>query len=144
MKDFNGFEIFFVVCAAIGGAFVLLRLVLMFLGVGTDLDGDVDLDIDGAHVDSDVGFQVLSIHSLTSFLMMFGLVGLALYRQTGVSFLTAIGGASAAGIVSLWVIPPTFLPAHTPWKRWSAVVSFRKCSTAGSRRSTFVPRWLPC
>jgi len=106
--NLNGFEVFFLLCAIVGGFFVLVRLIMQFVGAGVDVDADVDLDIDGQHADSDVGFKLLSMHSLTSFLMMFGLVGLALYRQSGVGFMTSIVGASLAGLISVWVIGRLF------------------------------------
>jgi membrane protein implicated in regulation of membrane protease activity len=108
--DFNGFEIFFLLCAVVGGFFVLVRLVLQFLGADTHVDGDLDVDmnIDAHHADSDVGFKLLSVHGLTSFLMMFGLVGLALYRQSKVGFLGSLIGACLAGLASVWVIGRLF------------------------------------
>jgi len=104
--NLNGFEVFYLLCAIVGGFFVLVRLVMQFVGAG--IDTDADLDLDGHHTDSDVGFKLLSLHSLTSFLMMFGLVGLALYRQSEVGFVTSIVGASLAGMISVWVIGRLF------------------------------------
>ena len=66
------------------------------------------MDIDADHVDSDVGFKLLSLQSLTAFLMMFGLVGLALYRQNGVCFGGSIVGACLAGLISVWVLGRLF------------------------------------
>lgn len=109
-SDFNGLEIFFLACAIIGGFFVIMKLVLQFVGSDTDTDIGVDssTDIDTEHVDSDVGFRLLSIHGLSAFFMMFGLVGLAFYRQSQVGVVTSIVGAVAAGIVSVWVIGKIF------------------------------------
>jgi hypothetical protein len=104
----NGFEMFFLLCAVVGGFFVLVRLVLQFLGADADVDGDFDVDIDADHADSDVGFKLLSMHGLTSFLMMFGLVGLALYRQSGVGFFGSLLGACVAGLAAVWVIGRLF------------------------------------
>jgi len=109
-SDFNGLEVFFLACAVIGGFFVLAKLVLQFIGGDTDTDVgvDSDIDIDTAHVDSDVGFRLLSMHGLSAFFMMFGLVGLALYRQSQVGVIISIIGAVAAGMVSVWVIGKLF------------------------------------
>lgn len=109
-SDFNGLEVFFLACAVIGGFFVLAKLVLQFIGGDTDTDVgvDSDIDIDTAHVDSDVGFRLLSMHGLSAFFMMFGLVGLALYRQSQVGVIISIIGAVAAGMASVWVIGKLF------------------------------------
>lgn len=109
-SDFNGLEIFFLACAIVGGFFVLFKLVMQFAGGDTDTDAGVDSDIgvDVEHVDSDVGFRLLSMHGLSAFFMMFGLVGLALYRQSQVGVIISIVGAVAAGLASVWVIGKIF------------------------------------
>lgn len=115
--DFNGLEMFFLACAIIGGFFVLLKLVTQFIGgdtdsAGTVADGNIDMDIDTEHMDSDMGFRFLSMHGLSAFFMMFGLVGLAFYRQSQVGVIISIFGAVAAGIVSVWIIGKLFQGAR--------------------------------
>ena len=107
-SNLNGFELFFLICAIVGGFFVLIRLIMQFIGADAELDTDLDTGIDSQHVDSDIGFKVLSMHSLTSFLMMFGLVGFALYRQSGAGMFFSTLGASVAGAASVWVIGRIF------------------------------------
>jgi len=105
--QFNGIEVFFLVCALVGGIFVVVRLVMQFMGIDHDADGDYGTgghDFDSHHADSDVGFKILSLHGLTSFLMMFGLVGLALYRQSKTGTFISIVGAIVGGLVSVWII----------------------------------------
>jgi membrane protein implicated in regulation of membrane protease activity len=107
----NGLELFFVVCAVIGGIFVLMRMVTKFIGADHSLDGGVDVDgpgLDTHHADSDMGFRILSVHGLTAFMMMFGLVGLALHRQSGMGVFVSMGGAVAAGLASVWLIGKLF------------------------------------
>jgi len=104
--NLNSFEIFFLACALIGGFFVLIRLILQFAGGDSDIDTDVD--IDAHHTDADAGFKLLSMHGLTSFLMMFGLVGLAFYRQNQAGFFVSIVGGTGAGLASVWVIGRLF------------------------------------
>lgn len=104
----NGFETFFLLCAIIGSFFLVVRMVMQFVGADVDADADFDVDIDADHIDSDVGFKVLSLQSLTAFLMMFGLVGLALYRQNGVCFTGSMVGACLAGLAAVWVIGRLF------------------------------------
>jgi membrane protein implicated in regulation of membrane protease activity len=106
--NLNGFEIFFLLCAVVGGFFVLVKLIMQFIGADADIDTDLDAGVDAQHVDSDIGFKALSMHSLTSFLMMFGLVGLALYRQSHAGMVLSILGASVAGLASVWVIGRIF------------------------------------
>ena len=101
--QFNGVEMFFLVCAITGSIFVLFRLIMQFVGLEHDTG-----DIDAHHADSDVGFKILSLHSLTSFLMMFGLVGLALYRQSKIGVSISIIGGAIAGIFCVWVIKRLF------------------------------------
>jgi membrane protein implicated in regulation of membrane protease activity len=107
-SNLNGFEIFFLICAIVGGFFVLAKLIMQFIGADADIDTDLDTGIDTQHVDSDIGFKALSMHGLTSFLMMFGLVGFALYRQSHAGMFLSILGASIAGFASVWVIGRIF------------------------------------
>lgn len=107
-SDFNGLEYVFLACAAIGSFFVLIKLILQFVGGDTHDGLDGDINFDSHHADSDVGFRFLSLHGFTSFLMMFGLVGLALYRQSKSGLPVSIAGAVGAGIVSVWVIGKVF------------------------------------
>lgn len=109
-SQYNGVEIFFIICAFVGGVFVIFKFILQFMGFDHDTDMDAGgHDFDAHHSDSDVGFHVLSLHGITSFLMMFGLVGLALYRQSSMGFLISIIGAIIAGCASVWVIGKMFL-----------------------------------
>ncbi|MCA9786503.1 MAG: NfeD family protein [Candidatus Cloacimonetes bacterium] len=110
LADFNGLELFFLACAVIGGFFVLVKLVLQFMGGDSDLDSaaDPDFGIDADHTNSDAGFRVLSLHGLSSFFMMFGLVGLAFSRQSGAGLGITIGGSVLAGLGSVWIIGKLF------------------------------------
>jgi hypothetical protein len=117
-SNLAGLEVFFLACAAIGGVFVLIRLVTQFMGGdtdgGADAGGGVDVhvdtgpDVDAHHADSDVGFKFLSLHGLTSFFLMFGLTGFALFRQSDAGHLVSILGAMAAGFASVWIIGKLF------------------------------------
>jgi len=107
-SDFNGLEMFFLSCALIGGFFVVVKLVMQFALGGHNVDVDQDIDFDTHHVDSDIGFKILSLHGFSSFLMMFGLVGLALYRQSQAGLYFSIVGAVIAGVLSVWIIGNLF------------------------------------
>lgn len=106
--DFNGLEIFFLACAVIGGIFVCFKLVSQFMGSDADTDLGGEIDIEGTHIDSDLGFRLLSMHGLSAFFMMFGLVGLALYRQNQAGVMIAMAGAVAAGLLAVWAIGKLF------------------------------------
>ena len=86
-------QMFYVASAVLGGIVFLVRLMLLVF-VGDD--GAVE-DIG---LDSDVGFQLLSIQGLSGFFVMFGLVGLAL-TQVGVSELVTGGLALVAGGITV-------------------------------------------
>ena len=107
----NGVELFFLICAVIGGLFVLIRFIVMMVGLDHGVDGDIGdgaHNFDGHHADSDVGFKLLSLQGITSFLLMFGLVGMALYHDSRVGTLISMAGAVAAGLVSVWIIAKRF------------------------------------
>lgn len=109
--QFNGIEIFFLICAIVGGIFVLFRLVMQMIGFDHDSHGDFQTDghdFTDHHTDSDIGFKLLSLQGLTAFLMMFGLVGLAMYHQSKMGTLVSMIGAVAAGFASVWIIKKLF------------------------------------
>ncbi|MDZ4198157.1 MAG: hypothetical protein U1E27_02620 [Kiritimatiellia bacterium] len=104
----NGMDKFFFLSAMAGGALFIFRLVLLLIGGG---DGEIDAE-GGADVgaeDSDSSFRVLSIQSLSAFFMMFGLVGLALSRQSGAKQIWALAGGVGAGLGAVWIIGRIFV-----------------------------------
>jgi len=110
-SQFNSAEIFFIICAVVGGFFVIIKFIMQFMGLdhdGSNLDMDGH-DIDAQHADSDVGFHILSLHGVSSFLMMFGLVGLAMYRQSHLGIFFSLIGAMLAGCASVWIIGKLFM-----------------------------------
>ncbi len=101
----------FLTCAVVGGVLFLIRMVLFLFGGGGDADADLDLDADGAvghGPDSDAAFKLLSLQGLTAFLMMFGIVGLALLRESRAAEGLAVAGAILAGLGSSWLIAKMF------------------------------------
>lgn len=104
----------FLVSAILGTSLFLLRLVLQLFG-GSDTNvgggdvGDAGGDVHGDGADSDSGFQLLSLHTLTGFFMMFGLVGLALSRQSQIKHAEwTLFGAFLAGFLSMLLIAKIF------------------------------------
>jgi len=95
----NSIEQLFLLSGIVGGIILVFRLVLMI--VGLDHHGDV-------HIDSDAGFQALTIQGISSFLTMFGAVGYVLLHGAALGTLLALAGAVGAGVVSMWLIHKIF------------------------------------
>ncbi len=91
--------------AILGGGTFAIRTIFQLIGVG---GGDGDADIDDVHSDADSGFRILSLQGLSAFFMMFGLVGLALVRESKVSPSLALGIATIPGVLSVWIIAKLF------------------------------------
>lgn len=110
MSDLSWIEIIYWASTIIGGTLFILRAAMMLLGLGqgdgtidSALDmpsGDIHTDISGDHADADVTFKLLSLQGLTSFFMMFGLVGLALLKANVPVVLTVFGGV-IAGLITV-------------------------------------------
>ena len=97
----------FLITAATGAFTVLLRAALLF--AGSDLDGHDGDGLDGHDPGEGAeGFRFLSVFGLASFLMMFGLVGLALRHQSSAGAGLAILGGGLAGLVALWGLARLF------------------------------------
>lgn len=94
----------FVISAILGGGVFSIRTILMLLGVGDDPDLPAGTGAALPHTDADVGTRLLSIQGIAAFLMMFGLVGLALTREAGIGSLPAVALSFAAGIAGTWVV----------------------------------------
>ena len=96
----NGIEQLFLLSGLVGGLILLFRMILMIAGLdhhGTDV-----------HVDSDAGFQALTIQGVSSFLAMFGVVGYTLIHGAALGAALAVVGAVGAGVVSMWIIHQIF------------------------------------
>lgn len=133
LNDYTGLEKFLAFCAAVGGLLFILRLVLQFVGGDSDA-GDMDVDVDAdfdvdapdvgdsadladgdagdvdhsglhqGHGDTDLSFKALSFQGITAFGMMFGIVGLAMLRQSKLAPPWALLGGLAAGFGSVYVL----------------------------------------
>ena len=117
----KGFEMVFAACALLGGGLFLIRMVLFFLGGFGEADADAGVDVGDVDVgDVDVGdlhvgdtfeavasFQLVTLQGLTAFLMMFGLVGLALLKSDTGKIVATLG-AAAAGAVTLVIVGKIF------------------------------------
>ena len=106
MSGLTGIEIIYWASTIIGGTLFILRLITMFMGGDLSEDGlDSALDtggdvVSGDLANADTSFNLLSLQGLTSFFMMFGLVGLALLKAELPILLTVFGGL-IAGIITV-------------------------------------------
>lgn len=120
----------FLFSAVIGGATVALRMLLMLFGIGDDHSfggahdvgstADSDAGGHGGHAnggnagsvdsrsDTDAGTRLLSIQGVAAFLMMFGLVGLAMTREAELAPPLAVSIALASGFAAMWVLAKVF------------------------------------
>jgi hypothetical protein len=93
----------FLICAILGGTFLLCQLAAGLFGFGADHDTDSDTGVDGeAHDGHGDGFLgLLTVRSVTAGIMFFGLVG-STALQYGVAEPAAIGLALAGGAGALY------------------------------------------
>lgn len=108
LGDITGVDVFFAAMAVIGTVlFIIYFLLVMIGGVA---DGIVDsipfLDIN-LEMDAEGVFHMLTIQGLLSFMMMFGIFGLAA-SQANQNGIVAILAGSIAGIASMWIVGKVF------------------------------------
>jgi len=89
----------FLLSGTVGGIILVFRMILMIAG----LDHHTDV-----HVDSDAGFQALTVQGVSSFLTMFGIVGYTLVHGALVAAVFAIFAGLAAGVFSMWLMHRIF------------------------------------
>lgn len=107
MQGLGGIEWLFAVSAALGTVFLLTRIVLLVVGAGGHgggIDVGHDAALDGADGTSDAAFKLVSLQSLTAFFLMFGLVGLALSRESKAGVGLSLAGGVVAGALAVYVI----------------------------------------
>jgi membrane protein implicated in regulation of membrane protease activity len=95
----NVLEQVFLLAGTVGGIVLLFRMILMIAG----LDHHAEI-----HVDSDAGFQALTIQGIASFLTMFGIVGYTLFHGAIVAAAFAIVIGLAAGAFAMWLMHKIF------------------------------------
>ena len=139
MAGLTWIEIIYWASTIIGGTLFILRLIMLFVGgdlgeqaadSSPDAGGDV---LSGDQVDADVSFQLLSVQGLTSFFMMFGLVGLALLKA-GLPVLVTVIGGMVAGLVTVAVTGLIF----TQMKRLQTEGTINIQNTVGTDGSVYL------
>ncbi len=92
-------EILFWGSALFGTLFFIIKTIFSFTGIVSEECDHAD-DLDHG---SDEAFKVVSLHSLTGFLMMFGWVGLAARVQHGLMPTLSMAMAFTAGVLMMFV-----------------------------------------
>lgn len=134
MAGLTFIEIIYWASTIIGGTLFLLRLIMLFVGGDTGEDvADSAFDAAGEHGDADISFKLLSVQGLTSFFMMFGLVGLALLRA-GVPVLVTVVGGMIAGLVTVAISGLIF----TQMKRLQTEGTIHIQNTIGTEGSVYL------
>ncbi len=100
----EGVRLLFATCAIVGALLLSFRMVALFAGVH---DIGIGHDVDAAHADSDAAFKILTLQSLSAFLTIFGLVGLALYPRLGTDLAGAAGAIAGGGIAGFIAMQAT-------------------------------------
>ena len=139
MAGLTWIEIIYWGSTIIGGTLFILRLILLFMG-GDTSDSALDSALDsagdivsGEHADADMSFKLLSVQGLTSFFLMFGLVGLALLKAGLPVLLTVVGGM-IAGLVTVAITGLIF----TQMKRLQTEGTIHIHNTIGTEGSVYL------
>ena len=139
MAGLSWIEVIYWASTIIGGTLFILRVMMMFIGGGAGDDAiDSALDpggdaLTGDHADADISFKLLSIQGLTSFFMMFGLVGLALLRANLHELITIVGGI-LAGLAMVAITAVVF----TQMKRLQTEGTIKIQNTIGSDGTVYL------
>ena len=126
--DSHTVEEVFLLCAVGGTLFFALRVALLLLGgfsVGElDLNGDgvvdaQELSAGYGSAETDVAFKLFSLNSISSFLLMFGWVGLAAHRQYQLGDTLSLLAAILGGLLLMGLTAYLFILARKLTSRGS-------------------------
>ncbi|MCE5185395.1 MAG: NfeD family protein [Planctomycetaceae bacterium] len=122
IDNLRGLELLFACCAIFGTTLFVIRLVLMFMGMGDSHAGEAagmeagpadmgnagTVEHAGDFHESDLSFKALSLQGITAFFMMFGLIGWATIRQYPDSVWVPVAAGTAAGLATVWLMKKIF------------------------------------
>ena len=108
LEDISGIDVFFAAMAVIGTILFIIYFALVLIGGVADgiadaipfLDVNFEMDAEGV-------FHMLTIQGLLSFMMMFGIFGLAT-SQADQHNVIAVGVGGVAGVISMWLVGKVF------------------------------------
>lgn len=107
-KDLSSADYTFLFCAVVGGALFIIRSLMVIIGIGAGEDiADADIDTDAIGDSPDSALKMVSLHSISAFLLMFGLVGFLSARNISNPF-AAAAIATAAGLGTMLIIAKIF------------------------------------
>jgi len=133
MQNAGPLEMVFWVCALVATIFFVGRVIMMVVTGGMDVDIDTGGHGDvGHHPDS--SFELISINTITAFLMMFGWIGLACYKQFGLGATASVALALLAGTVCMFATAFCFKQAKRLASGGSA---FSLQKTVGKKASVY-------
>lgn len=137
MAGLTWIEIIYWASTIVGGTLFVLRLIMLFAGGDTgDSPHDTTFATAGESTSGDhldIGFQLLSVQGLTSFFMMFGLVGLALLKA-GLPVLVTVLGGMLAGLATVAITGLIF----TQMKRLQTEGTINIQNTVGTQGSVYL------
>ena len=105
-ENLTRMEVMFLGCAIVGGGLFFLRSIMMLVGLSGD-DGE-GMEVSESSGEPIADFKLVTVHGLTAFLMMFGLVGFLMLRKDGQSPRIASLVATVAGLVTMLIIAKIF------------------------------------
>ena len=91
VASLTGLPLVYGICAVIGGCLFLLLMVLMIIGIEFDVDALSD------------GSGHISLHGISGFFTLFGIVGLYLHGQGYSALVSSAGGIGAGALMFLAV-----------------------------------------
>ena len=106
-NNLSGVELFYLVCGVVGGGLFLLRSIMIFAGLGGDDDAAGDMHDGSIGDETTADFKMVSVHGITAFLLMFGLVGYLMMRGGNSPTASALASL-ASGFVTMAVIAKIF------------------------------------
>ena len=110
LGDVTGLDLLFASAALIGGILFIAWFFLLMMGgiAGGILDG-VGVDVD---MGADLSFKAFTFQGIIAFILMFGLVGLALSRSDQGDMMALFAGTVAGG-ASMWSMGKMFQAFHS-------------------------------
>jgi membrane protein implicated in regulation of membrane protease activity len=107
LGNISGVDYLFAAMAIIGTFLFMIYFLLVLLGGAAEGAFDmVGMDV-GVDIGADGIFHMLTIQGLLSFIMMFGIFGLAVSQYGGLPVLAILAG-TVAGTISMWLIGKVF------------------------------------
>ena len=108
-QDLTNMETMFLGCAIVGGGLFILRSIMLLVGLGGGHDdAGMDADVSDHAGEPIADFKMVTLHGLTAFLMIFGLVGFLMLRNDKRTAWVASTVAALAGIVTMFIIAKIF------------------------------------